>query len=93
MFVLTNCRSEVVEELLHRLGVGVRQNEGETVVGARLNASKDVGECKALVAEPGWALAPLPPDMTGPTLLADPRLVLEEQADVLIFMRILNFSE
>jgi len=25
--------------------------------------------------------------MTGPTLLADPRLVLEEQADALIFMR------
>ena len=93
VFVLSNCRSEVVEELLHRLGVGVGQNEGEAVVGARLNASKDVGEREALVAEPGWALAPLPPDMTGPTLLADPRLVLEEQADVLIFMRILKFSE
>ena len=83
MFVLTNCRSEVVEKLLHRLGVGVGQNEGETVVGTGLDASKDVGECEALVAEPGWAPAPLPPDMTGPTLLADPRLVLEEQADVL----------
>ena len=93
MFVPTNCRSEVVEELLHRLGVGVGQNEGETVVGAGLDASKDVGEREALVAEPGWALASLPPDMTGPSLLADPRLVLEEQADALIFMCTLNFSE
>jgi hypothetical protein len=31
VFVLTNCRSEVVVELLYRLGVGVGQNEGEAV--------------------------------------------------------------
>jgi hypothetical protein len=31
--------------------------------------------------------------MAGPPLLADPRLVLEEQADALVFMRTLNFSE
>jgi hypothetical protein len=45
------CRSEVVEKLLHRLGVGVGQNEGETVVGAGLDASKDIGEREALVAQ------------------------------------------
>jgi hypothetical protein len=93
VFVLADCRSEVVEELLHRLGVGVGQNEGETVVGAGLDASKDVGEREALVAQARWALAALPPDMAGPPLLADPRLVLEEQADALVFMRTLNFSE
>jgi hypothetical protein len=83
----------VVEELLHRLGVGVGQDEGETVVGAGLDASKDVGEREALVAEARWTLAALPPDMAGPTLLADPCLVLEEQADALVFMRMLNFSQ
>lgn len=93
VFVLADCRSEVVEELLHRLGVGVGQNEGETVVGAGLDASKDVGEREALVAEARWTLAALPPDMAGPALLADPCLVLEEQADTLVFMRTLNFSE
>ena len=31
VFVLADCRSQVVEELLHRLGVGVGQNEGEAV--------------------------------------------------------------
>jgi hypothetical protein len=83
----------VVEELLHRLGVGIGQDEGEAGIGARLDASKDVGEREALVAEARWALAALPPDMAGPTLLADPRLVLEEQADALVFMCTLNFSE
>jgi hypothetical protein len=75
----------VVKEYLHRLGVGVGQDESEAVVGAGLDASKDLGE--------GDALAALPPDMAGPTLLADPRLVLEKQADALIFLRTLNFSE
>jgi hypothetical protein len=77
---------------MHRLGVGVGQDEGETVVGAGLDASKDVGEREALVAEARWTLAALPPDMAGPTLLADPCLVLEEQADALVFIGTLNFS-
>ena len=62
------------------------------LVDAGLNASKD-GECEALVAEPRWALATSPPDMAGPTLLTDPRLVLEKQADTFIFVRTLNSSE
>jgi hypothetical protein len=93
MLIVGDDGSEAVEELLHRLGVGIGHDEGEAVVGAGLNASKDVGECEALVAEPRWALATRPPDMAGPTLLTDPRLVLEEQADTFIFVRTLNFSE
>jgi len=85
--------SEAVEELLHSLGVGIGHDEGEAVVGAGLNATKDVGKCEALVAEPRWALATSPPDMAGPTLLTDPRLVLEKQADTFIFVRTLNSSE
>jgi hypothetical protein len=85
--------SEAVEELLHRLGVDVGQDEGEAVVSAGLDASKDVGEREALVAEARWALTAFPPNMAGPTLLADPRLVLEEQADALAFMCIGNSSE
>ena len=78
---------------LHRLGVGIGHDEGEAVVGAGLKASKDVGECEALVAEPRWALAALPPDMAGPTLLVDPRLVLEEEADAFVSMCSCNSSE
>jgi hypothetical protein len=93
VLALTNRRSEVVEELLHRLGVGVGHDEGEAVIGGGIDASKDVGEREALVAEARWALAALPPDMAGPALLANPRRVLEEQADALAFMCIRNLSE
>jgi hypothetical protein len=78
VLVLANRRSEVVKEYLHRLGVGVGQDQSEAVIGARLDASKDVGECEAFVAETWWALTALPPDVAGPALLADPRLVLEK---------------
>jgi hypothetical protein len=71
----------------------VGQDQSEAVVSAGLDASKDVGKGEAFVAEARCALAALPPDMASPTLLADPRLVLKKQADALIFMRILNFSE
>jgi hypothetical protein len=91
VLVLPDRRSEAVEELLHRLGVGVGQDEGETVVGPGLHASEDIREREALVAEARGSLATLPPDVTGPALLADPRFVLEEQADAFVFMRILKF--
>ena len=91
VLALANRPSEAVQELLHRLGVGVGQDEGEAVVGTGLDASKDVGEREALIAEARWALATLPPDMARATLLADARLILEEQADALVFMRVLKF--
>jgi hypothetical protein len=93
VLVLANRRSKVGKELLHRLGIGVGQDEREAVVSAGLDASKDIGKREALVAEARWALAAPPPDMAGPPLLADPRLVLEEQADALAFMCIGNSFE
>ena len=72
---------EAVEELLHRLGVGVRHDEGEAVVGAGLDGREDVGEGEALVAQPRRALTAPPPDVDRAPLLADARLVLEEQAN------------
>jgi len=93
MLVLADGRGEAVEELLHRFGVGVGQDEGETVVCAGLDASKDIGEREAFVAEARGSLAALPPDVASPALLADLRLVLKEQADTLVFMRLLKFFE
>jgi hypothetical protein len=93
MLVLANGRGESFKELLHRFGVGVGQDEGETVVRAGLNASEDVGEREALVAQAQGALAALPPDMAGSTLLTYPCLVLEKQPDALVFMRSLKFFE
>ena len=86
------CR-ELIKKYLHRLGVRIRPDEREAVVGARLDAREDVGEREALVAQARRALAARPPDMGCSTLLADPRFVLEEQPDALIFVRLLNSSQ
>jgi hypothetical protein len=82
---------ETVEKQLHGLGVHVRQHEREGIVRPRLDRREDVGEREALVGETGRALAALPPDMTRAALLSNARLVLEEQADTLSFVRRLNF--
>jgi hypothetical protein len=93
VLAIADGRSEAVEELLHRLGIDVRHDEREGVVGAGLDGGEDVGEREALVAQSRWALAALPPDMAGSALLPDAGLVLEEVADTLVFMRVLNFSQ
>ena len=85
-----DCRREAIEELLHGLGIHVRHDQGKRVVGAGLDGREDVGECEALVGEARRAVPPLPPDVGGAPLLSDARLVLEEQADALVFMRTLN---
>jgi len=93
MLVLSDRRGEAIKERLHGLGVGMGHDQGKTVVGARFHAGKDVGEGEALVGEAGRALPACPPDMAGPALLPDARLVLEKQPDALVFMRTLNFSQ
>ena len=91
--VMLDGRSEAVEEHLHRLGIDVRQDERKGVVGSRLYGCEDVGEREALIAEPRRTLASPPPDVTRAPLLPDAGLVLEEEADALVFMRTLYFSE
>ena len=83
---------EPIEELLHRLGVGIRHDEREAVVAARLDRGEDIGEGEALVAQARRALTAPPPNVTGPPLLSNARLVLEEQADAL-FICMLKFSQ
>ena len=93
MLVLCDRRREAIEEFLHRLGIDVWQDERESVVGAGLDGCEDVGERKALVAQARWTLAALPPDVADAALLADARLILEEQPNPLVFMRTLKFSQ
>ena len=83
VLVIGDCGGETIEEDLHRLGVGVGQNKGEAVIRAGLDRREDVGEGEALVAKAGWSLAAFPPDVACASLLADARLVLEEQAHAL----------
>jgi len=84
VLVVIDRRREAIEEQLHRLGVHVGQDQSEGIVGSRLYCREDIGEREALVGYPTRALASLPPDMAGPALLADPRLVLEEEANALL---------
>src|SRR5215467_1440082 len=63
----------------------------KAVVGARRDRREDVGEGEALVAQSRRALPATPPDVARPSLLANARLILEEEADALIFMCTLNF--
>jgi hypothetical protein len=93
VLVLADRYRELIEELLHRRGVSVRQHQCEGIVGAGLDGCEDVGEREALVAQARGPLAALPPDAADAALLADARLVLEEQAQALVFMCICNFPE
>jgi hypothetical protein len=93
VFVVADRGREVVEELLHRLGIRIRHHECEGVVGAGLDRGKDVGERKALVAQTRRALTTRPPNVAGSPFLSDARLVLEKEADALIFVRTLNSSQ
>ena len=93
MLVIGDRAGEAIEELLHRLGIGIRHDESKGIVGAGLHGREDVGEREAPVAQARRALAAPPPHVACAALLADPRLVLEEQPQVLVFMCTLNFSE
>jgi hypothetical protein len=64
VLVLADGCSELLEEPLHRLGVGVRQHEREGLVGAGLDGREDVGEREAPIAQARRPLAALPPDAT-----------------------------
>jgi hypothetical protein len=93
VLIIADGRGETVEEHLHRLGIHVRHDERKGVVGSWLDGCEDVGEREALIAQPRRTLASPPPDVARAPLLPDAGLVLEEEADALVFMRTLYFSE
>ena len=91
MIVGAECFGECLEKDAHSLGIRVRQNEREGIVGARLDRCVNVGGNIALIAQARRALTPLPPDMANAAFLADARFVLKIQAQTLVFMRVLKF--
>jgi len=93
VFVMSDRFRELVEEGLHCRRIGIRHDEGEGIIRTRLDGREDVGEGKALVAEPRRPLAALPPDVADPAFLANPRLILKEEADALGFMRTLKIFQ
>jgi hypothetical protein len=91
VLVLVDRCGELIEELTHRLGVGVRQHEGEGIVDAGVDGREDEGECEAFIAQARRPLAALPPDAAHAAFLTDARPVLEKQAQALLLMRTLKF--
>ena len=90
MFIRSDGFGKAVEEGLHRDRIGIGHHQSKSIISARLHGGEDIGESEAPVAKPRRPLAALPPDMADAALLADARLVLEEQAQALILVRTLN---
>src|SRR5258705_9073935 len=93
VLVVANRARELIEELLHRLGVDVRHHQRKGIVGARLDGGEDVGEREAFVGETRRTLPSLPPDVADAALLTNTRLILEEQSDALALMCIGNLLQ
>ena len=93
VLVLSNGFGEAIQEGLHCSRIRIRHHQREGVVRGWLDGSEDIGEGEALVGKPRRPLAALPPDVADAALLADTGFVLEEQAQALVFMRRLNFSQ
>lgn len=74
---------EAVEELLHRGGVHLGQDQRKGVVGLDLTGCEDIGEGEALIGGARRTLAFWIPAVTHAAFLADARLVLEEDAQAL----------
>ena len=93
--VLVRCNrfGKLLEIDLHHLRRQLRQHQWESVVGAGLGGSEDVGERETLISKPGWTLALGKPDVTDAAFLPDPRFVLKEQADALAPVCICNFLQ
>src|SRR5215470_9846754 len=93
VLVLSDRRGEGVEERLHARRVGVRQDQHEIVVGARLDGGVDVGVGVALIEDAPRAFGALIPDVADATFLPDACFVREIKPETLIFMRKLKLFQ
>lgn len=90
MLIATNRLGELVEEDLHVVGVGVGQHEREAIIATGLYGAVEIGEGVALVGATRRALAACIPAMADTALLADARLILEDEPQPLARMCIGN---
>ena len=93
VLVVSDRLGEGVEKHLHARAVRIRQNQREGVVRAGLYRRVDVGVHITLIEQARRSLTALPPDVADAALLPDARLVLEIEAQALVFMRTLNFLQ
>lgn len=74
---------EAIKKLLHRIGMYLRQDQREGVVGLGLGGCEDVSKSEALVSRARRALPSRIPEVAHPAFLANAGLVLEEDAQTL----------
>ena len=77
--ILVQGIGEVCEKQVHDLGVDARHHQGDVVAGVRAHGGEDVGPLVADLTRPGGTLAPAPPPVTHPALVADARFILKPQ--------------
>src|SRR5690348_17631281 len=68
--------SEFSKEQVHRGSIEPGHHQGDTGVACRAHGPDDPSRLVADIAQPARGMAALPPDIAGPPLLSDPRLVL-----------------
>jgi hypothetical protein len=66
--------ADLLEVQVHRLRVGIRQDQGRTDVAMRADGAEYVGPFAALI--PGWTASALGPDASQCALLTNPGFVL-----------------
>jgi hypothetical protein len=68
--------SEFRKKEVHRGGIEPGHHQGDTGVACRAYGPDDPSRLVTDIAQPARGMAALPPDIAGPPLLSDPRLVL-----------------
>ena len=77
--------SQFGQEQVHRGGIEPGHHQGDTGVAGRAYRTDDPSRLVADIAQPARGMAALPPDIAGPPLLPDPRLVLAPDFKLLGF--------
>jgi len=68
--------ADLLEVQVHRLRVGIRQDQGRTDVAMRADGAEYVGPFAALIPRRGWTASALGPDASQCALLTNPGFVL-----------------
>src|SRR5450631_252377 len=73
---LRHLAADLLEMQVHRLRIGIWQDQGHTDIALRADSAKYVGPFAALIPRRGWAAAALGPDASQCALLTNPGFVL-----------------
>ncbi len=73
---LRHLAADLLEMQVHRVGIGIRQDQGRADIAARTDSAEYIGPLTALVARRGRTAAALGPDAGQRALLANAGFIL-----------------